>query len=145
MKAVVKDGKLIDPFTGNRLFAAYGSAITGWDFNKLADAPEGTEYNIRNIWDRWEVFDPEENHYYTMLKSKYMQVEKIYEPPTEQTLIDKVGDNDGNSGNNNNNNTSGIPDSSNDSIVEEQPNVPDEVSGDNTAEHADSGSAESID
>ena len=142
MKAVVKDGKLIDPRTGNRLFAAYGSAVTGINFDKLSDAPDGTEYNIMNIWDSWEIFDPDENHYHTILKSKYMQVEKIYEPPTEQTLIEKVGDDNGDSGNCDNDNTSGISDSSNNSIVAEQPNVSIEVSGDNTAEHTDSGTVE---
>jgi len=141
MKAVVKEGKLIDPVTGNQLFAAYGSAVTGQDFNKLSEAPEGTEYNILNVWDKWNVFDPDINGYYTMLKSKYMQVEKIYEPKIEQPFIDKVGDDNGNSGNCDNDNTSGIPNSSNDSTVEEQPNVPNEVSGNNTEEYADSGTA----
>lgn len=142
MKAVVKDGKLIDPRTGNRLFAAYGSAVTGINFDKLSDAPDGTEYNIMNIWDSWEIFDPDDNHYHTILKSKYMQVEKIYEPPTEQTFINKVGDDNGDSGNCDNDNTSGISDSSDNSIVAEQPNVSNEVSGDNTAEHTDSRTAE---
>lgn len=146
MRAIVKNGWICDAQTGNRLFSQYGKTITGVDFSELSKAPEGTEYNIMNVWDHWNVFDPQENNYYTMLRSKYLQVEETYRPPVKQSIIndERVVEN-GDTGDNPNDNECGISDSGVRDTVQEQHTDDTEISGDNTGEHENIGTVEGND
>ena len=146
MKVVIKDHEMYDAQTGYRVQPFYGSAVTGVDFQSMKkDAPDGTEILIRNIWDHWNIFDPDRNSYTTIIKSKYLQAEEIYRP--EQLVIntnDEVIDN-GNTRDSNNDNTSGISDSDVHSSIQEQSDIPDTVSEDNSGEHTDVGTTETAD
>ena len=159
MKVVIKDHEMYDAQTGYRVQPFYGSAVTGVDFQSMKkDAPDGTEILIRNIWDHWNIFDPDSNSYTTIIKSKYLQAEEIYRP--EQLVINNevIGVSDSATsidsnrvggtndyGNDRDSNTSGISDSDVHSSIQEQSDVPDTVSEDNSGEHTDIGTIETAD
>lgn len=148
MKVVIKNHEMYDSVTGYRVQPYYGSFVTGVDFQKIKkESPDGTEIMIRNIWDHWNYFDPDRNSYTTMIKSKYLQVEELYRPPVqEQNVINSTGvDENGDSGNSNNSESSGVSNSDVSSTIQEQSNIPDTVSENNTGEHTDVGTTEAID